>query len=171
MIIESVQEASKALGMLRSTLMQAGKVAGSGVVAGAITGGGGSSLAHDIGSTSSTTEPQSSTSGGGEDNIETEFEKLEPSKKSLIKSAQLPSQGKIRYLPPENWTPSQPLPRQAGGYVDKFGNIWTKGPSRTTGQAFEWDVQLSHTGKSKLGWLSRDGQHINVSLDGIITHK
>ena len=54
MIIESVQEASQALGILKSTLMQAGKVAGSGVVAGAVTGGGGgSSLAHDIGSTSS----------------------------------------------------------------------------------------------------------------------
>ena len=54
MIIESVQEASQALGILKSTLMQAGKVAGSGVVAGAVTGGGGgSSLAHNIGSTSS----------------------------------------------------------------------------------------------------------------------
>ena len=60
MIIESAQEASQALGMLKSTLMQAGKVAGSGVVA----GGGGSSLAHDIGSTSSTTAPQSSAYGG-----------------------------------------------------------------------------------------------------------
>ena len=60
MIIESVQEASQALGMLKSTLMQAGKVAGSGVVA----GGGGSSLAHDIGSTSSITAPQSPAYGG-----------------------------------------------------------------------------------------------------------
>ena len=60
MIIENVQEASQALGILKTTLMQAGKVAGSGVVA----GGGGFSLAHDIGSASSTTEPQSSTSGG-----------------------------------------------------------------------------------------------------------
>lgn len=48
MIIESVQEASQALGMLKTTLMQAGKVAGSGVVA-----GGGSSLAHDADSASS----------------------------------------------------------------------------------------------------------------------
>ena len=54
MIIENVEEAKQALGILRSTLMQAGKVAGSGAVA----GGGGSSLAHDIGSTSSTTTPQ-----------------------------------------------------------------------------------------------------------------
>jgi len=59
MIIENVEEASKALGILRTTLMQAGKAVGSGAVA----GGGGSNLSHDIGSTS-TTEPQSSTSGG-----------------------------------------------------------------------------------------------------------
>ena len=75
MIIESVQEASQALGMLKSTLMQAGKVAGSGVVAGAITGGGGGfSLAHDIGSTSSTTAPQSSPSGGSSESLEIRIE-------------------------------------------------------------------------------------------------
>ena len=60
MIITSGQEASQALGILKNTLMQAGKVAGSGVVA----GGGGFSLAHDVGSTSSTTASQSSASGG-----------------------------------------------------------------------------------------------------------
>ena len=32
-------------------------------------------------------------------------------------------------------------------------------------------VQLSRKGKEMLGWLSRDGNHINVSLKGIITHK
>lgn len=57
------------------------------------------------------------------------------------------------------------------GYIDKFGNEWTKGPSRTKGQEFEWDVQLSPTGKAQLGWASRDGKHLNVSLDGKITHK
>ena len=70
MIIENVEEASKALGMLKSTLMQAGKVAGSGVVA----GGGGSSLAHDVGSTSSPTEPQSSTPGGSSESLEIRIE-------------------------------------------------------------------------------------------------
>ncbi|MBD8006049.1 hypothetical protein H9631_13275 [Bacillus sp. Sa1BUA2] len=94
-----------------------------------------------------------------------------PSIKSVLKDAQLPNSGKIRYVPPSNWTPSQPLPKINGGYKDKFGNVWTKGPSRTKGQSFEWDVQLSKTGKNQLGHLSRDGSHLNVSLDGKITHK
>ena len=94
-----------------------------------------------------------------------------PSIKSVLKGAKLPTSGKIRYVPPSNWSPSQPLPKINGGYKDKFGNIWTKGPSRTKGQSFEWDVQLSKTGKNQLGHLSRDGSHLNVSLDGKITHK
>ena len=70
MIIENVEEAKQALGILKTTLMQAGKVAGGGAVA----GGGGSSLAHDIGSTSSTTAPQSSTSGGSSEPLEIRIE-------------------------------------------------------------------------------------------------
>ncbi|WP_055666128.1 polymorphic toxin type 17 domain-containing protein [Desnuesiella massiliensis] len=92
-------------------------------------------------------------------------------KKGILKNAQLPTAGKIRYVPPKNWTSSQPLPKLNGGFIDKFGNVWTKGPSRTAGQAFEWDVQLSKTGQSQLGQFSRDGSHLNVSLDGRITHK
>jgi hypothetical protein len=38
-------------------------------------------------------------------------------------------------------------------------------------QQVEWDVQLSKTGNTQLGWASRDGSHLNVSLDGEITHK
>ena len=91
--------------------------------------------------------------------------------KSVLKDAQLPTKGKIRYVPPEKWTPSQPLPKIDGGYIDKFDNIWTKGPSRTEGEPFEWDIQLSKAGKNQLGWASRDGSHLNVSLDGEITHK
>jgi hypothetical protein len=86
------------------------------------------------------------------------------------KKAQLPTEGKVRYIPPKNTGTS--LPRTSnGGYIDKFGNIWQKGPSRTIGESFEWDVQLSKKGKQLLGWLSRDGNHINVSLKGIITHQ
>lgn len=85
------------------------------------------------------------------------------------KKAQLPTKGKVRYVPPKN--AGNNLPRTAnGGYVDKFNNVWQKGPSRTIGEAFEWDVQLSRQGKNMLGWLSRDGAHLNVSLRGIITH-
>lgn len=88
-----------------------------------------------------------------------------------MKNANLPTEGKIRFIPPDKWTPTQKLPKINGGYIDKFGNIWVKGPSRTAGQSFEWDVQLSKTGKNQLGWPSRDGSHLNVSLDGKITHK
>ncbi|UOO82818.1 hemagglutinin repeat-containing protein [Uruburuella testudinis] len=92
--------------------------------------------------------------------------------KSRLKYVSLPTEGKIRYIPPEGYNPNTPLPRGPNnGYIDKFGNEWTKGPSRTSNQAFEWDVQLSKTGKSKLGWATRDGSHLNVSLDGKITHK
>ena len=85
------------------------------------------------------------------------------------KEAQLPTEGKIRYVPPKN--KGNTLPRTStGGYIDRFSNIWTKGPSRTLGEPFEWDVQLSKAGKRMLGWLSRDRRHINVSPKGIITH-
>ena len=97
--------------------------------------------------------------------------KVKASKKGTLKNKKLPTKGKIRYVPSKNWNSSQPLPKHNGGYVDKFENIWTKGPSRTAGQSFEWDVQLSKTGKESLGWASRDGSHLNVSLDGKITHK
>ena len=93
------------------------------------------------------------------------------SSRSVLREAKLPTRGTIRYVPPKNWTPSQPLPRQDHGFVDRFGNVWTKGPSRTRGQLFEWDVQLSRTGRIQLGWATRDGSHLNVSLDGKITHR
>ena len=94
------------------------------------------------------------------------------STKGRIKHVQLPNQGKIRFVPDSNYSSSNPLPRGPNnGYLDKFGNEWVKGPSRTAGQAFEWDVQLSPKGKAQLGWATRDGSHLNVSLDGRITHK
>ena len=57
------------------------------------------------------------------------------------------------------------------GYVDKFKNEWVKGSSNTAEKKFEWDVQLSELGSKQLGWASRDGKYLNVSLDGKITHK
>ena len=58
------------------------------------------------------------------------------------------------------------------GYVDKFGNVWVKGPTRTNGEEFEWDVQLTKTRVElfKRSGLSSDGKHLNVSLQGRITH-
>lgn len=89
-----------------------------------------------------------------------------------IKAAQLPQEGRIRFVPRDDYHPSIPLPRgENGGYIDKFDNEWIKGPSRTSGESFEWDVQLSKQGKKQLGHDSRDGTHLNVSLRGRITHK
>ncbi|MCW1877827.1 polymorphic toxin type 17 domain-containing protein [Erwinia sp. INIA-01] len=94
------------------------------------------------------------------------------STKGRIKYVELPTEGKIRFVPDSNYSSTNPLPRGPNnGYLDKFGNEWVKGPSRTVGQAFEWDVQLSPKGKAQLGWATRDGSHLNVSLDGRITHK
>lgn len=85
------------------------------------------------------------------------------------KKANLPTEGKVRYVPPKG--AGRSLPRTASGdYLDRFGNVWTHGSTRTVGESFEWDVQLSRRGREMLGWLSRDGKHINVSLRGIITH-
>ena len=111
----------------------------------------------------------------GNNNTGDSEKKDHQSKRSLIKDKQLPTEGRIRYVPPENWNPANGLPTtKVGGqigYVDKFGNVWVKGPPRTAGQPFEWDVQLSNRGKSQIGWATRDGSHANVSLDGRITHK
>jgi hypothetical protein len=71
-------------------------------------------------------------------------------KTARLKDAQLPNQGHIRFVPPRNWDGSTPIPRGPNkGFLDRFGNEWTRGPSRTQGQAFEWDVQLSPTGRSQ----------------------
>ena len=83
----------------------------------------------------------------------------------------LPNQGRIRYVPPRGYNPASPLPRGGqGGYLDRFDNECVVGPSRTPGQPFEWDVQLSRTGRQRLGYLSRDGAHVNVSPLGEWTH-
>jgi len=93
-------------------------------------------------------------------------------KKGRVKEAGLPTKGKIRFVPDKRYDPQMPLPKgKNDGYVDRFGNEWVKGPSRTKGQPYEWDVQLSTQGKSKLGWATRDKSHLNVSIDGRITHK
>ncbi|WP_415045693.1 polymorphic toxin type 17 domain-containing protein [Cedecea neteri] len=36
---------------------------------------------------------------------------------------------------------------------------------------FQEAEQISDKGKAQLGWASRDGKHLNVSLDGKNTHK
>ncbi|WP_238584985.1 polymorphic toxin type 17 domain-containing protein, partial [Chryseobacterium sp. Leaf201] len=93
--------------------------------------------------------------------------------KRLLKDAELPTQGGMRFVPSASDLKNGKLTKKNNGYVDKFGNTWKKRPSRTKNEAFEWDVQLT----SKSGTLfkklkfSRDGKHLNVSLKGKITHK
>lgn len=67
-------------------------------------------------------------------------------------------------MPQRNYSPSEPLRKgDRGGFIDRFGNEWQKGSSRTIGYTFEWDVQLSTKGRAKLGWASKNGQYLNVS--------
>jgi hypothetical protein len=88
-----------------------------------------------------------------------------------ITKARLPQQGRVRYVPPEGWTPSQPLPRgPQHGYMDRFGNEWTTGPTRTPGEPIEWDVQLPPNPTELMLRLSPDGSHVNVSMGGEVTH-
>lgn len=67
---------------------------------------------------------------GGAKKLKDRAKKSITSIKSILKKENLPFKGKIRYMPPEDWTPSQMLPRQNGGFLDKFGNVRKKGPSR-----------------------------------------
>jgi filamentous hemagglutinin len=77
----------------------------------------------------------------------------------VLAALRLPTAGEVPFVPPKGWTPSQPLPRgEQQGYIDRFRREWVKGPSRTAGEHFEWDVQLAN------------GDHLNVSLTGRITH-
>ncbi|WP_423783905.1 polymorphic toxin type 17 domain-containing protein [Frischella perrara] len=78
----------------------------------------------------------------------------------------------IRFVLSKSYFPNKSLLRgNNNGYIDRFLYECIKCPSRIAGQEFEWNVQLSELGKKQLGWASRDGKYLNVSLDGKITHK
>ena len=48
--------------------------------------------------------------------------------KARIKAKQLPTEGKIRYVPPPKYNPSVPLMKgPKGGILDRFRNEWIKG--------------------------------------------
>lgn len=93
------------------------------------------------------------------------------SKRGRIRQAGLPANGPIRFVPSRRYNPADELRRgPQGGYLDRFGNEWVRGPSRTAGESIEWDVQLSVAGRRQLGHLSPDGRHLNVSRGGYVTH-
>lgn len=90
---------------------------------------------------------------------------------TAAKKYDLPIDGPIPFAPPKNWNHKSPLKTQDNkGFIDAFGNEWRKGPSRTKGETFEWDV-IPQNKNSGLANLSRDGSHVNVSLKGVVTHR
>jgi len=89
--------------------------------------------------------------------------------KGLLKDAGLPHTGRVRFVPEANALNTGIRTAPQGGFIDKFGNIWQRPRGNIVGD-LHWDVQLSPTGKSQLGWASKSGNHLNVSRDGRIVH-
>ena len=89
---------------------------------------------------------------------------------SAIKKANLPSSGKIRFIPRPSDVQSGKILQKQGGYVDKFGNVWKKAKGNSPQGELHWDVQLSKKGKQQLGHMSSSGAHLNVTNDGKIPH-
>jgi hypothetical protein len=104
-----------------------------------------------------------------------------PSVRSRLRDAGLPGgsestqAGPFRYRPLDGYKPGNPLPKGPnGGYLDRFGNEWQKGPYHgdpTKGFGHEWDVQLSKSGRAhfKQYGLGEKG-YINVAPDGTLSH-
>jgi hypothetical protein len=83
----------------------------------------------------------------------------------------LPTRGHIRFVPPKNYHPGIELPRGSrNGYIDRFGNEWTKGESRTIGEQIEWDVQLGKHATDGMRKYATKNNVVNVSLKGRVTH-
>ena len=77
----------------------------------------------------------------------------------VLREHHLPTGGEFPFIPPKNWRPHQPLRKnRSGEYIDLKARRWRKRPTRTQGQAWEWDVQLPN------------GEHLNIDWDGNVTH-
>lgn len=80
-------------------------------------------------------------------------------KRQVLHEHHLPTHGDYPYVPPKNWQPHQPPRKNSKGeYIDSKGRRWHKGPTRTEGEDWEWDVQLPN------------GDHLNIDWGGNITH-
>ncbi|MEH7230515.1 polymorphic toxin type 17 domain-containing protein, partial [Bacillus safensis] len=84
--------------------------------------------------------------------------------------ANLPNKGSFRFIPGGEVK----LNKQLDGYVDKFGNVWVKGPYHgdpSKNFQFEWDVQLSEKGMKEWGKYTKNSKkYINVAPDGTLSH-
>lgn len=85
--------------------------------------------------------------------------KPKPTKDEVLRRLRLPTAGDVPFEPPKKWNPTEPLPKgPQDGYIDRKGREWVKGPTRTAGEDWEWDVQLLK------------GGHINIDWSGRVTH-
>ncbi len=77
----------------------------------------------------------------------------------VLRQANLPTGGSYPFIPPKYWRTHQPLRKNSKGeFIDVRGRRWRKGPTRTEGETWEWDVQLPN------------GDHLNIDWSGNITH-
>ncbi len=92
------------------------------------------------------------------------------SARGLVKSAGLPTSGKIRFIPRKVDVENGSLLRKDGGFVDNFGNVWKRPKGSNMQGEKHWDVILSLKGKKSMGHLSNSGKHVNVTNDGKLDH-
>lgn len=87
-----------------------------------------------------------------------------------VKARGLPTDGRFHFVPDGN---KIEFNRSNGGYVDRYGNVWVKGPYHgdpKLGFTYEWDVQLSASGKNAWGKFANGKGYINVRPDGGLSH-
>jgi hypothetical protein len=86
------------------------------------------------------------------------YYKKNPAVKSYVARQGLPTSGPFVYVPPSSWRDGTRLPRQSArglsGYVDQFGNVWVKDPTKQG----QWDVQVDVPG-------ARDSVYRSASID------
>lgn len=91
--------------------------------------------------------------------------------RGLLKKAKLPTDGRFRFMADGK---DLKFNKSLNGYVDRFGNIWKKGPYHgdpSKGFTFEWDVQLSEQGMKAWGKFTKNSKnYINVAPDGSLSH-
>ena len=69
------------------------------------------------------------------------------SARGLLKSAGLPTSGKIRFIPRKVDVKNGSLLRKDGGFVDNFGNVWKRPKGNNMQGEKHWDVNLSPKGE------------------------
>lgn len=116
--------------------------------------------------------------GGREASPQSENAPKKATAKDRIKDEGLPTEGDFPFEAPKRYKPSEELPvvrdGRTKGYLDRFGNIWKKGPYHgkpgPNAPAHEWDIQLSEAGRRMWGQFARGKEYINVRPDGMLSH-